>query len=376
MVAQRASVRDPSGKHLRLVRDDPATTWPDETLRERERRFRELLEALPAAVYTTDTAGRITFYNQAAVDLWGHRPEPGSSEWCGSWKLYWPDGTPLPHNQCPMAVALKEDRPIRGMEAIAERPDGTRVPFIPFPTPLHDASGALVGAVNMLVDITERKQEEERQALLIRELHHRVKNTLATVQAIMSSTARSSASIEEFQQAFIGRVSSLSRTHTLLADDQWQTVLFRDLLRIELDPYDDDTGKRVRLDGPPIELPGDLAVPLGMAVHELTTNAVKYGALSELGGSVEVCWSVTTGASERRLDWTWVERDGPVVEPPQREGFGSRLLERVLTRQVHAQVEIDYAPQGLRVSVQVPLPSPANQPTAPFTRGASATATG
>src|SRR5262245_24812478 len=94
-------------------------------LRERERRFRELLDALPAAVYTTDAAGRITYYNEAAVALWGHRPLLGSSEWCGSWKLFWPDGTPLPHDQCPMAIALKEDRAVRGMEAAAERQGGT-----------------------------------------------------------------------------------------------------------------------------------------------------------------------------------------------------------------------------------------------------------
>ena len=160
------------------------------TLRERERRFRELLDALPAAIYTTDAAGRITYYNDAAAALWGHRPPLGTSEWCGSWKLFWSDGTPLPHDQCPMAVALKEDRTVRGMEAAAERPDGTRVPFIPYPTPIHDETGRLIGAVNMLVDITERKRAEDQQALLVRELHHRVKNTLATVQAIMASTAR------------------------------------------------------------------------------------------------------------------------------------------------------------------------------------------
>src|SRR5438309_10533495 len=85
-----------------------------------------LLEALPVAVYTTDAEGRITFYNQAAADLWGHRPELGSSQWCGSWRLYWPDGRPLPHDQCPMAIALREGRPVRDLEAIAERPDGTR----------------------------------------------------------------------------------------------------------------------------------------------------------------------------------------------------------------------------------------------------------
>ena len=121
---------------------------------------RDLLDALPIAVYLTDSAGRITFYNQAAADLWGHRPEIGKAEWCGSWRLYWPDGRPLPHDQCPMAVALKERRAIRGAEAVAERPDGVRVPFLAYPTPLYDKSGALIGAVNTLVDITERKRAE------------------------------------------------------------------------------------------------------------------------------------------------------------------------------------------------------------------------
>ncbi|HEU4488381.1 MAG TPA: HWE histidine kinase domain-containing protein, partial [Actinomycetota bacterium] len=259
----------------------------EEVLRERarDRRFRQLLDALPAAVYTTDAAGRITFYNEAAAMLWGCRPELGKSEWCGSWRIFWPDGRPLPHDECPMAIALKENRAVRGAEAIAERPDGTRVPFIPYPTPLHDASGKLVGAVNMLVDITDRKRAEEQQALLIRELHHRVKNTLATVQAIMGSTARASNTIEEFQQSFTGRIVALARTHTSLAEDRSQSITVRDLLCSELDPYDDGTEHRLRLEGPPIRLPSTIALPLGMAIHELTTNAVKYGSLSVLGGS-------------------------------------------------------------------------------------------
>jgi PAS domain S-box-containing protein len=123
--------------------------------------FRQVLDLLPAAVYITNAAGVITYYNEAAVAMWGHRPEFGFSEWCGSWKLYWSDGRPLPHDQCPMALALREKRPIRGMEAIAERPDGIRVPFIPYPTPLYDESGELIGAVNMLVDISDRKRAEQ-----------------------------------------------------------------------------------------------------------------------------------------------------------------------------------------------------------------------
>ena len=132
--------------------------------------FREAIEAVPAAVYMTDADGCLTFYNEAAAELWGCRPEVGESKFCGSWKLYWPDGTPLPHDECPMALALRQRRPIRGMEAVAERPDGTRIPFMPYPTPLFDESGRLTGAVNMLVDISERKRVEaalaERQAQL------------------------------------------------------------------------------------------------------------------------------------------------------------------------------------------------------------------
>ena len=112
--------------------------------------FRELVDALPAAVYTTDAAGRITYFNEAAAALWGCRPELGKSEWCGSWRIFRPDGRLLPHDQCPMAIALREGRPVRGEEAVAERPDGTRVPFLPFPTPIYDVTGTLIGAVNML----------------------------------------------------------------------------------------------------------------------------------------------------------------------------------------------------------------------------------
>ena len=119
-----------------------------------------LLRALPVAVYTTDAAGRITYYNEAAAELWGHRPILGKSEWCGSWLLRWPDGRPMRHDECPMAVALREGQPIRGAEAIAERPDGSLVPFLAYPTPLRDDAGTLIGAVNTLVDITERKRAE------------------------------------------------------------------------------------------------------------------------------------------------------------------------------------------------------------------------
>lgn len=333
-----------------------------ETLRERERRFRELLSALPAAVYTTDAAGRITYYNEAAAALWGQQPTLGTSSWCGSWKLFWADGTPMAHEECPMAIALRENRPVRGMEAICERPDGSRVPFAPYPTPLYDETGRLVGAVNMLVDITERKRAEEEQALLVRELHHRVKNTLATVQAIMGSTARSATSIDEFKEAMIGRIGALAKTHVLLAEEG-KTLSFADIVHSELDPYEDVSNKRVSIDGPDVAINSSrIAMALGMAMHELTTNATKFGALSVYGGTIEVKWTLTLEASRRTLEFSWIESGGPAVSPPARKGFGMRLLDFVLPGQIQAESRVDFAPEGFRVTCAFPLP---NEPLTP-----------
>lgn len=150
------------GANRQKMSEGPARSATEVSARSAALDFRAAVEALPAAVYITDAEGRITFYNDAAAALWGHRPPLGDGRWCGSWRLYWPDGTPMAHDQCPMAQAIKQNRPITGLDAIAERPDGSRVHFMPYPMPLHDATGALVGAVNILVDVTERRWAEAR----------------------------------------------------------------------------------------------------------------------------------------------------------------------------------------------------------------------
>ena len=126
-----------------------------------EELLRQIVQRIPAALYTTDAEGRITFYNDAAAEMWGRRPTLFEDWWCGSFRLFWPDGTVMAHDECPMAVTLKTGKPVRGAEAIAERPDGSRYSFLPWPTPLFDGSGKLTGALNMLVDITDRNRAEE-----------------------------------------------------------------------------------------------------------------------------------------------------------------------------------------------------------------------
>jgi PAS domain S-box-containing protein len=160
--ARPLSLPGHSGRRILLgFQDITERKLAERILRDNENRLRALIEALPAAVYTTDVEGRVTMFNQAAVQFSGRVPELGTDSWCVTWKLYWPDGKPMRHDECPMAQALKEQRPVRDAEAVAERPDGVRIPFIPYPTPLFDASGKLTGAVNMLVDISERKRAEQ-----------------------------------------------------------------------------------------------------------------------------------------------------------------------------------------------------------------------
>ncbi len=598
----------------------------------------DVLEALPAAIYTTDADGRITFFNEAAATLWGCRPQLGKAEFCGSWRLYRPDGTALPHDQCPMAVALKTQRPVRGEEIIAERPDGSRAVLTPYPTPLFDGAGALTGAINMLVDIsdhkhaeralarrrdeqaalyaftdklfrartprtinqaaldaigralgcsrasillfddcgvmrfvasrglsesyrraveghspwardvadpqpiciddietadiveplkatiraegirslaffplvvrgeligkfmtydeaprafggaevdlavtiarqlgfslermrmeaarqdaeqasrllaavvatsqdaivskdlngsitswnsgaervfgytademigqpitilipperhdeetqiiervrrgervehydtvrrrkdaslvdvslavspvvdasgtvvgaskiardiTERRQAQARQELLNREISHRTKNLFAVVQALVSRSFEGKQSASEVKAALTGRLRSLAHTHTMLIDHEWQGADLADVVRTEMSPYLD----RVALNGPSLKVSAQAAQNFALALHELATNAAKYGALSTPRGSVEVNWSLEGPESHRLLTFRWQERGGPPVSPPQQRGFGSAVLEQVMADYFEAPPRIDFAATGVR----------------------------
>jgi two-component sensor histidine kinase len=199
------------------------------------------------------------------------------------------------------------------------------------------------------------QQIEQRQTLLVRELHHRVKNTLATVQALVGATGRSSGSFKEFYHSFSNRIVSLAKTHNLLTEDYWQTASLREIALTELKPFAESRQPRFMLIGPSVELSADLAVPVGMALHELTANAVRYGALSIPAGYVQIRWSVGEREGARRLHLEWREFGGPPVNTPRHRGFGSTLLQRVLPMQCHAEVEVQYDREGLQFQMNAPL---------------------
>jgi PAS domain S-box-containing protein len=437
----------------------------------REDYFRRVIDALPAAIYVTDALGRITYFNEAAAALWGHRPTVGTSEWCGSWKLFWPDGRALPHGECPMAITIKEKRAVRGMVAIAERPDGTRVPFEPYPTLLYDASGTLVGAVNMLIDITDRKRAEEvkqrlssivqfsddaiisknlegvieswnagaerifgytaneaigqsvemlippdrlneepeilnrirrgeridhyetlrrrkdgnlidisltvspimdadgkvigaskiarditerkqiqtHMSTLAHEAEHRAKNVLATVQATVHLTEAET--VVDFKKALEGRLQALANVHTLFVESRWSGAEMHDLIAKELAPYRKGDGTRVAIEGAAHVLEPSRAQTIAVIIHELATNAVKYGALSVAKGRIDVSWAPSENG---RLVLRWTETGGPSVTPPTRKGFGTRVITGMI-RQARGEIRFDWHPTGLRCEITLPV---------------------
>jgi two-component system, chemotaxis family, CheB/CheR fusion protein len=475
----------------------------------------DLLQALPVAIYTTDADGLVTSYNEAAARLWGRHPELGKEEYCGSYKLFWPDGTPLPLDQCPMAMTLRQKRAIRGLEAVCERPDGSRIALIPYPTPIFDRSGNLVGAVNMVVDISERKRTEDalakhrdeqaalyqltdslyraetldqaheaaldaigralgcerasvllfddagvmrfaawrglsdsyrqaveghspwtpdakgpepiciddvgasdlpdalkaivsaegiealafvpvtangvlvgkfmtyysaphafskgevdlavtiarqlgfsierfraeefrrraqaRQELLAREIQHRTKNLFAVVLAVVARSFVGKNTVKDAEDAVVSRLRSLGDTHVMLIDKQWQGADLMDIVCAEMSPF----AGRVQIEGTSLILSATAAQNFALALHELATNAAKYGALSNTTGRVHIFWSEQKSNGPSSFVFRWRELGGPAVSAPAQKGFGSAVLEQVMAQYFEGSPHVEFLASGV-----------------------------
>lgn len=440
-----------------------------------------LLAALPVAVYMTDAESNLTFYNDAAADLWRHRPTLGAACWCWGMRLFLPDGRPLRPEDTPLAACLREGRATGGEELLIERPDGSRVLCLSSPSLLRDGAGRITGAIDLLRDqsdrqaadleavrlaaivscsddaivsktltghitswnagaerifgyraeemvgehitriippelhgeeerilarlrrgeriehydteritkdgrrvaislsvsplrdrhgnlvgaskvardFTERKRAEEMQRLLFSELNHRVKNTLAMIQAIARQSLRAAPDPNAFVQGFSGRIQALARAHDLLAMRKMRGAdiieVIREQVMFGVDPA------RVVCAGPQIALNARVAMQLALVLHELATNASKHGALSVPSGRLAIGWSVRSGREGRELLLDWRESGMPSVAAPVRRGFGTTLIERTLYAN-GGEARIRYEADGLVCAIELPLAQDEHDP--------------
>jgi two-component sensor histidine kinase len=222
-------------------------------------------------------------------------------------------------------------------------------------TPINGPNGEVEKLLSVSRDITDTKQAEEHQRLLINELNHRVKNTLATVQSIATQTLRNSRSPEEARSAMESRLMALSKAHDVLTRENWESANLREIVAQALAPYAHARENRLHLQGPDIRLQPRTALALAMALQELATNAVKYGSLSNETGEVRIEWSLDASHTPPCLSLTWRESGGPSVEEPSRRGFGTRLIERSLAQDLDGKVTIAFAPEGVVCKVTAPI---------------------
>jgi two-component sensor histidine kinase/CheY-like chemotaxis protein len=308
-----------------------------------------VLQQLPVGVGVIDQSGRITIGNpimrRYLPEFIPSRDLPRVKQWQG-WAA---DGTPLEPNQWPGARALRGETVVPGTEMLFVDDDGRRTWTQVSTAPMRDAAGAVTGAVAIVQDIDERKKAEQTQRLLVAELYHRVKNTLANVQAIAHQMLRRTNDPAEFASTFSGRIQSLSRVHTMLSSSTWQGVDLRDLIRDQLLAGAVEEA-RITVRGPPVHLEAQLALHAALMLHELGTNAIKYGALSTANGTVAIGWRV----ADATLGLRWEERGGPAVRAPAKRGFGRTLIEQSATGE-GGEAVMSIEAEGLVWNITLPL---------------------
>jgi two-component system CheB/CheR fusion protein len=307
------------------------------------------------AIFGFSLDDRITSWNASAERLFGL----GSAEVVGK-----PLRVLLPPNAADDAVTFFAGH--AGDQRIAEfdmtwiRPDGGTIPLEMCYSPVCDVHGKLTGGRLTARDITERHRAARHAEMMLAELNHRVKNTLATVQAIAQQTAANAPDLQTFNEGFLARLLALSNTHNLLARDAWNGAPLVEIVKNELAPYRHDgeaqgNDTRVQLHGDDLNLRPKQALALSMALHELATNAAKYGALSVPHGQVTVAWTTHLLEQRQRLRLNWTESGGPAVVTPKHRGFGSRLISDGLPYELDGNVTLDFPPGGVTCNIDVPL---------------------
>jgi PAS domain S-box-containing protein len=322
------------------------------SLREQEERWSATYEHAAIGIVELDAEGRFIRVNEAICAIVG-----GTREELLTWRLQGrthPDDRDVDDELYRRQVA--GDIGFYSIEKRFVRKDGRVIWIAVRSSTVRDAGGHFLYGVRVVQDVTERKEAEERQKLLIDELNHRVKNTLATVQSLATQTARGTHSPEDFRKAFEGRLIALSQAHDQLTRRHWKSADLRDIVEGATAPHLARSQDQIAIAGEPITVTPRVALTLALGLHELTTNATKYGALSAPAGRIEVAWRI-----ERRpprppaLRIEWRERGGPPVATPQQQGFGTRFIVGSVASELQGHARLDYDPEGLICTMEIPL---------------------
>lgn len=320
-----------------------------EELRESEERFRLMAEEAPVMIWTSDQHGRCVHLNAMLRDFWGVGEDFETFDWLST--MHPEDAGAI---TSAMMAASAERRPVE-VEGRYRNAEGEFRILRTRARPRFSPSGEFLGLIGVNVDISERKRAEAQRELLLAELNHRVKNTLAVVQGIAHQTFRNGSATPAARAAFEGRLLALSTAHSLLTRSNWENARLDRIAEDAFHAQGVEPG-RFHISGPPVQLPAKQSLSLSLALHELCTNALKYGALSVDQGTVELSWTIDPGPP-RRLTIAWREGGGPPVAPPGRQGFGSRLINQVIASDLDGAVDIDFVPAGLACTIDAPLPT-------------------
>jgi PAS domain S-box-containing protein len=317
-----------------------------------ERLLRSILEQATEPIIICDAAGTVTHASQAALALSGG--EIAGRTLAQALALLTVDGQAGKRGLAGRLRKVLKGHILSGVEVrLADEDRGRH--YLLSAGPLHDARERVVGCMVMLTDITARKRAEEHQQVLLAELSHRVKNTLASVRSIARQTLQHAPSFEAFQGAFEGRLKALARAHGLLTQSGWSEAELGNLIRQTVLPYLAARAEGVSLSGPTTHLTPRQVVTMMLVMHELAVNAAKYGALSQENGRVAIEWRVDQQGPARVLRLRWTERGGPPVRAPERSGFGTALIERSVAHELDGHTRLEYGPDGLVCELHFPL---------------------
>jgi PAS domain S-box-containing protein len=324
----------------RLAADLIERNQAEAALRDSERQSQflaSIIESSDDAIVSKDLNGVITSWNEGAERIFGYVAEEAVGK---------PITMLIPedrHDEEPTILnRIRHGERIDHYETIRQRKDGGLIHISLTVSPIKDARGKIVGASKIARDITDRKRADDKIATLAREAEHRTKNVLATVQATVNLSQAETP--EGLKQAIEGRIQALANVHTLFVQSRWTGAELTNLAMQELAPYLHGAYARAQIDGPQVWLEPNTAQMLAITLHELATNAAKYGALSVAQGNVAVTWS---HAPDGRFVLRWIERGGPPVKAPTRQGFGTRVVERMVTGQLKGELRLDWRAEGL-----------------------------